>query len=76
MNIEQYLAQFNTKEEIKAELQRLQRNVENISMRRMDLWSMVANKKLALLKKYNNECCIKECYMDDLGRRHFYYKEV
>ena len=73
-NLYKYAEKFNTKEEIKNELARLReeskkvpRNVLNVG-----LWQRVR----VLNDKFNAEFCTKIYYMDELGRTHWYYKEI
>lgn len=76
MSTQEYLNQFKTREEVKTELARLQRNIKNISFARYDYWRILWNKKRVLIDKFNNEFCIRKEYMDSCGRMHAYYQEV
>ena len=75
-NIYEYLDSFKTKQEIKNELARLQRNMENLPFRSFKYHQLLARKKLPLLEKFNREYCTKKYYMDDLGRTHWYWAEI
>lgn len=75
-NIYEYLDSFKTKQAIKDELARLQRNMENLPYRSMRFHQLLARKKLPLLEKFNREFCKREYYMDDLGRTHWYWIEI
>ena len=75
-NVNEYLAQFNTKQEIKDELARLQRNMGNLSLRKFKYRQLLARKKLPLVEKFHREYCTREYYMDDLGKTDWYYKEI
>ena len=68
MTITEYLEQFKTKEEVKAELERLSK-CDKIDFNLM-------KKKNILYQHFNNVYCVKRYYMDDLGRTHFYYEEI
>ena len=76
MSTQEYLNQFKTKEEVKTELARLQRNIQNIGFARYDYWRILWNKKRNLVDKFNNEFCQKYYHMDNTGKQHLYYKEV
>lgn len=75
-NIYEYLDSFKTKQEIKDELARLQRNMDNLPFRKLKYHQLLARKKLPLVEKFNREYCTREYYMDDLGRTHWYYIEI
>ena len=75
-NVCEYLAQFKTKQEIKDELARLQRNMENLPFRSFRYHQLLARKKTPLLNKYWQECCIRKSYMDSVGKTHWYYEEI
>ena len=75
-NASEYLAQFKTKEELKAEFDRVQRNMENIRFGRFDWHDRLWQKKRVLMEKYYSEYCTREYYMDNLGRTHWYYIEI
>lgn len=75
-NIYEYLDSFKTKQAIKDELAKLQKNIENIRFGRIDLKSLLWHKKRILLDKFNKEYCTIESYMDDLGRTHWYWIEI
>lgn len=75
-NASEYLAKFNTKQEIKDELARIQTSMENIKLSRLDLHDRLWQRKRVLLEKYYQEYCTREYYMDDLGRTHWYWVEI
>ena len=75
-NPSEYLARFTSKEQIKEELARIQRSMENIRFGRFDWHDRLWRRKRVLLEKYFQEYCTKEYYMDNLGRTHWYYIEI
>ena len=75
-NADEYLSKFPTKELLKEELAKVQRNMENIRFGRFDWHDRLWRRKRVLLDKYYREYCTREYYMDDLGRTHWYYIEI
>lgn len=73
-SIRKYVDSFNTKEEIKNELARLREESKKVPRNVLDvgLWEKVRN----LNDKFNAKFCTKIYYMDELGRTHWYYKEI
>lgn len=71
-----YLAQFDTKEKVKAELAHIQKNMENLRFGRFDLHQILWERKRRLLKIYQLKYCRPAHYMDDLGRTHWYFEEI
>ena len=67
-----YLEQFKTKEEVKAELDRLTKEIKE---RHGIRFALLSNKN-RLYQYYTEKYCKKVSYIDDLGRARFYYVEI
>ena len=67
-----YLEQFKTKEEVKAELDRLTKEIaegEGINF-------TLLSRKNKLYQYYTEKYCKRISYIDDFGRPQFYYVEI
>lgn len=67
-----YLEQFKTKEEVKTELDRLTKEIEE---KKGINFTLLLNKN-RLYQYYTEKYCKKVSYIDNLGRTQFYYVEM
>lgn len=76
LNVNEYLNKFTTKEQVKEELERIQRNMDNANLLRADYHLLLWRKKQVLVEFYHQKYCTKVYYTDDMGRQQSYYEEI
>ena len=75
-NVKNYLAKFTTKEQVKDELARLQKNMDNLGKGNFKYFQLLTRKKIPLWEKFCNDFCTKIYYIDSVGKTQWYYQEL